>query len=62
MTRERKYHIAAISLMVAGLVGGGVSFGLSGIVFWVVCAVAAALILVGLYLGSSATREQQKRE
>jgi hypothetical protein len=62
MTRERKHHVAAISLLVAGLVAGAVCWALSGVAFWVVCGVAVALVLVGLYFGSVATAEQRPRQ
>lgn len=62
MAVERRYHIAAVSLMVAGVVAGGVSWLLEDTAFWLVCGIAVVFIVVGLYFASHASAEQRKRE
>jgi hypothetical protein len=44
----RRYHIAATSLMIAGLAVGGVSWGLNGTMFWIAVGISGALVLGGL--------------
>jgi hypothetical protein len=49
---DRTYHIIAISLMIAGIAVGGVSWTLDGTPFWIAAGVAAALVVVGLVIAS----------
>jgi hypothetical protein len=64
MTRVRLLHTIAISLMVLGLVAGGVCWALGGAIFFVMIGVSAALIAVGIVFATWATnleaREKQK--
>ena len=62
MTLDRKLHIAAISLLGAAIVAGGISYVLDGTVFWIVVGVALLFVIIGMYLASRAGIEQRKRE
>jgi hypothetical protein len=62
MTRERRYHVIAVSLMVAGVVAGGVCWALQGTAVWVLCGIALALIVAGIYFAGRASAEDQRRK
>jgi hypothetical protein len=62
MTLERKYHAIGISLIVLGIVAGGVSWKLEGTPFWVTVGVGLLLVIVGLVFGSKAGAEERKRK
>jgi len=51
---ERTYHIVAVSVIVAGIAVGGVSWVLDGAAFYVAAGVSAALIIAGLVVASRA--------
>ena len=61
MTLERKYHIAAITLLVAAIVAGAVSFTLDGAAFWALCGIALVLVIAGMYVAARAGAEHSKR-
>jgi hypothetical protein len=62
MTLERKYHVVAISLIVLGIAGGGVSWVLHGTTFWIITGIGIALLVTGLYFGARAGTEERKRK
>ena len=62
MTLERKYHVIAISLIVLGIIAGGVSWKLEGTPFWVAIALSLLLVIVGLVFGGKAGAEERKRK
>ena len=62
MTLERRYHVIAITLIVLGIVAGGVSWVLEGTPFWVTVGVGLALVIVGLFFAARATTEERKRK
>lgn len=62
MTTERKYHIAAITLLVAAIVAGAVTYLLDGAAFWVICGLALVLVVAGMYVAGRASSEHRKNE
>ena len=57
---DRTNHIIAISLMVAGIVAGGVCWALDGLPFVIAAGVSATLVIVGLIFASRASRSDKK--
>ena len=55
----RRYHIAATSLMIAGLAAGGVSWGLNGTMFWIAVGISGALVLGGLVFAGRIPRDKK---
>ena len=55
----RRYHIAATSLMIAGLAVGGVSWGLNGTMFWIAVGISGALVLGGLAFAGRIPRDKK---
>lgn len=51
---ERTYHIIAVSVIVAGIAAGGVSWVLDGAAFYVAAGIGAALIIAGLIIAGRA--------
>ncbi len=62
MTRERRYHVIGISLIVLGIAAGGVSWKLEGTPFWVAVGISLFLVIVGLVFGGKAGAEERKRK
>lgn len=62
MTRDRKLHIVAISLLVAAIVVGGISYLVRGAAFWALIGLAVVCLIVGMHFASRAGAEQKKRE
>jgi CBS-domain-containing membrane protein len=62
MTRERRLHITALSLLSAGVAGGAVCWALSDTAFWVVSGTAMVLVVVGLVFAGRASEEYRKRK
>ena len=48
--------------MVVAIVAGAVCWMLEGTAFWVVCGIAVALMLVGLFFAGRASTEERKRK
>jgi hypothetical protein len=55
---NRTYHIVVSSLIVAGIIAGGVSWLLDGVPFWIAVGVGAALVIVGLYFAGRTSNGQ----
>jgi hypothetical protein len=53
---DRTNHIIAISLMIAGIAAGGVSWALDGTPFWIAAGAGAALVIAGLVFASRVDR------
>jgi hypothetical protein len=58
----RRYHIIAVSLMVAGIVAGAVCWAVDGLAFWLLAGVSAALVIAGLVVAGRAARLDQERD
>jgi hypothetical protein len=62
MTLERRYHAAAISLLVIAIAAGGVSYALDGTVFWIMVGIALVCVASGMLFAGRAGREAQKHK
>jgi hypothetical protein len=61
MKPETKQQILPLGLLVAGLACSGVCWVLDGTAFWVATAVAAALIIAGLFVASRTEAARKDR-
>jgi alkylation response protein AidB-like acyl-CoA dehydrogenase len=57
---DRTFHIIAVSLMIAGIAVGGVSWVLDGTPFWITAGVAAALVIAGLAVAGRIGRGEKQ--
>ena len=60
MTHERSRHVVAITLLVAALVAGGVSWVLEGTAFWVACGLAMVFLVAGIFAAGRAGSPQRQ--
>jgi len=62
MTRERRLHITALPLLVAGVAAGAVCWALKDTAFWVVSGIAMVLVIAGMVFAGRASEEHRKRK